>query len=81
MMKDQSASYQEFEFMIHKQSCKLAQSESASRLNQIWNRIVKSMTATNEITIDSLKDKSDNTYWAIHDPILGRRVFFDSETE
>ncbi|MBD3886798.1 hypothetical protein IFO70_34740 [Phormidium tenue FACHB-886] len=39
------------------------------------------MTATNEITIDSLKDKSDNTYWAIHDPILGRRVFFDSETE
>lgn len=81
MMKDQAVSHQEFEFMIHKKSVKLAKSGFAPKLKQIWNRIVKSMTATNEPTIASGRGKSGNTYWVIHDPLLGCRVFFNSETE
>jgi GTP-binding protein EngB required for normal cell division len=80
-MKDQSASYQEFEFIIYKKSDKLAKSGFASKLNQIWNEIVKLMSTRNEITIDSLKDKSGNMYWRIQDSISGRRVFFGTEQE
>jgi GTP-binding protein EngB required for normal cell division len=80
-MKDQSTSYQELELIIHKKSDKLAKSGFASKLNQIWNRIVKSMTTRNAITIDSLKGKSGNIYWTTQDSISGRRMFFGTEQE
>ena len=80
-MNNQSINYQELELMLQKQSNKKAKSSFASELNRIWNGIVQWITTTHELTIDSHKDKFGNTYWTIHDPLLGHKISFDSETE
>ena len=80
-MKEQLINYHELELMIHKKSDKQTESRFASILNRIWNGIVRSIATPNEPIIHSRKDKSGNSYWAVHDPLLGHRVFFNSETE
>jgi hypothetical protein len=80
-MRSQSIDDQALETMVHSESSERRKSSFASTMVRIWNLIVESLTTVNELKIDSLKSRSGSCYWAIHDPILGRRVFFDSEAE
>jgi hypothetical protein len=80
-MKNQSVDYQTLKTVIHPESGEQRKSRFVSSITRIWNRIVESIIAVNELKIYSLKSKSGSSYWEIHDPILGRRVFFNSEAE
>lgn len=80
-MKGQSVDYQELEFAIHSESGEQRKSGFVSKIARIWSQIVESIIAVNELKIYSLKSRSGSFYWEIHDPLLGRKVFFDSEAE
>lgn len=80
-MKNQSVNYQELEFVIHPESDEQRKSGFVSKLEQLLRRIVESIIAVNELKIYSLKSRSGHCCWAVHDPLLGRKVFFESEAE
>jgi protein-tyrosine-phosphatase len=50
------------------------------KLDEIWNSILNAVFASDRPRIYLLKDRSGSTYWKIHDPRLGHRIFA-SETE
>jgi hypothetical protein len=79
-VKSKYVDYQKLEFAIHSVS-EQKTSTLVSKLSRIWHRFIESIITVNEFKIYSPRSKSGCPYWAIHDPISGRRVFFDSETE
>jgi hypothetical protein len=80
-MKGQFVDYQELEFAIYSESSEQRKSGFVSKIARIWSQIVESIIAANELKIYSLISRSGSSYWAIQDPLSGRRVFFDSEAE
>ncbi|MBD3886342.1 hypothetical protein IFO70_32140 [Phormidium tenue FACHB-886] len=80
-MKEKYADYYELEFAIYSGSSKQKPSTLTSKFGRILHSLIESIIAVNELKIYSLRSRSGSAYWAIHDPYLGRRVFFDSEQE
>ncbi|WP_088889336.1 hypothetical protein [Leptolyngbya ohadii] len=80
-MKENYADYHELEFAVRSESHKRKPSTLASKLGRVLHNLVESIVAVNELKIYSFRSRSGSAYWTIHDQILGRRVFFDSEQE
>lgn len=80
-MKNQSMNYQELELVTHSDPDEKRNSGFVSNLNRIWHKIVQSIVESNEPRLYSRKNRCGSPYWEIHDPIIGRRVFFSSEAE
>ncbi|MBD1997602.1 hypothetical protein H6G00_13360 [Leptolyngbya sp. FACHB-541] len=80
-MKQQSVNYQTLEAVIHSASDKHRKLSLTSNIARLWNRIVESIIAINELKIYPLTSRSGIGYWVIYDPLLARRVFFNSEAE
>jgi hypothetical protein len=80
-MNNQSVDYQKLKFTVHAESGQQRKSRFVSKIAQTLSRIVESSIAVNELKIYSLRSRSGCGYWVIHEPLLGRRVFFNSETE
>jgi hypothetical protein len=80
-MKGKCADYQELEFAIPLEPSEQKSVTLASKFGRILHRLIESIIAVNEPKIYSLKSRSGNAYWAIRDPILGHKLFFESEQE
>jgi hypothetical protein len=80
-MKGKCADYQELEFAIHSEPSEQKLVTLVSKIGRILHRLLESITVVNELKIYSLKSKSGNAYWVIRDPILGHKLFFESEQE
>lgn len=80
-MKEQYLSYQELKLVADSSSGERIKSSLTAKINQIWNEIVRFLTASEEPKIYLLKSKHGDTYWEVYDSISRRRVCFDSESE
>jgi hypothetical protein len=80
-MNGQPVAYQKLEFAIHSEPSEQRKAGLISKLTRIWSQFVESIIAVDELKIYSLRSKSGSAYWAIHDPLLGYRIFFDSEAD
>jgi hypothetical protein len=79
-MKGECIEYQERSLPAHRAFNEQKSFSPIARLNQVLSWIIESIIATNEIKIYSPRNRFGN-YWVVYDPMLGRRVFFDSATE
>jgi hypothetical protein len=80
-MKGKSPDYHELEFAVQSKLGEQKTATLVAKLDRIWRGLIESIIAVNELKIYSLKSRSGSAYWALHDQISGRRVFFASEQE
>ena len=80
-MNDQWSSHTNLELVVDSKSNEQKPSRLVSKLHQFWNLLIESMITVGELKVRASENKFGSIRWTVDDPLIGRRMHFDSETE